>query len=113
MAPPGGEGLELGLKGQLGEGVDLLGDVDVVAVGDVGLVGDAGDDAEALLQALGELVGGGLQRRAVEGEVDVLFGLPGGGGPVHVFHDLQGEGVASGSVWERPVMYLTHSYSPA
>ena len=23
------------------------------------------------------------------------------------------KGVASGSVWERPVMYLTHSYSPA
>ena len=29
----------------------------MVAVGDIVLVGDAGDDAEPLLQALGELVG--------------------------------------------------------
>ena len=53
----GGEVLELGLKLQLGEGVDLLRHMDVVAVGDIALVGNALDDAEALLQALGELVG--------------------------------------------------------
>ena len=54
----GGQVLELGLEFQLGEGVDLLGDVHMIAVGDIALVGDALDDAEALLQALGELIGG-------------------------------------------------------
>ena len=34
--------LELGLKGQLGEGVDLLANMDVVGVGNVALVGNAG-----------------------------------------------------------------------
>ena len=37
----GGELLELGLEGQLGEGVDLLGHMDMVGVGDIALVGDA------------------------------------------------------------------------
>ncbi len=67
-----GELLELALELQLGEGVDLLGHMDVVAVGDIALVRDARDNAEALLQALGELVGRGLQRRAVQGEIDVV-----------------------------------------
>ena len=79
--------LELALELQLGEGVDLLGDVDVIGVGDVVAVGDAGDDAEPLLQALGELVGGGLQRGAVEAEVDVVLLLPGLAGVVHMLHD--------------------------
>ena len=87
----GGEVLELGLEFQLGEGVDLLRHMDVVAVGDIALVGDAGDDAEALLQALGELVGGGLQRRAVQGVVDVLRRLPLLALVVHLLHDAQGE----------------------
>ena len=52
--------LELALKLQFGEGVNLLSDVDMVAVGDVALVGDPLDDAEALLEALGELVSGRL-----------------------------------------------------
>ena len=90
----GGEGLELGLEGQLGEGVDLLGDMDVVGVGDIALVGDILNDAEPLLQALGEAVGGGLQRGAVEGEVDVALRLPLGAGVVHMLHDLQAEGGA-------------------
>ena len=66
--------------------------MNVVAVGDIGLVGDAGDDAKALLQALGEAVGGGLHGSAVQGEVHVLLGLPGGGSLVHMLHDLHGEG---------------------
>ena len=45
--------------------------MDVVAVGDVALVSDALDDAEAALEGLRELVRGGLERRAVQREVDV------------------------------------------
>ena len=52
----GAEFLELGFLGQLVEGVDVFGDVDVVRVGDVVLVGDTVDLTEALLQALGKLV---------------------------------------------------------
>ena len=65
--------------------------MDVVAVGDVALVRDAGDDAKATLQALGELVGGGLERRAVERVVDVLGGLPLGALVVHALHDGERE----------------------
>ena len=88
--------LELGLELQLLESVNGLGDVDVVAVGDVALVGDTLDDAEALLQALGKLVGGRLQRGAVEGVVDVLGGLPLLALLVHLLHDGQGEGGGGG-----------------
>ena len=63
----------------------------MVAVGDVALVGDARDDAKAALQALGELVGGGLERRAVERVVDVLGGLPLGALVVHALHDGERE----------------------
>ena len=83
--------LELRLELELGEGVDRLGDVDMVAVGDIALVGHALDDAEALLQALGKLVGRGLERCAVEGIVDVLGSLPLLALVVHLLHDGQGE----------------------
>lgn len=53
-----GEGLELRLKGELGKGVDVFRHMDVVAVRNVVLVGNAGNDSEAFLQALGEFVGG-------------------------------------------------------
>ena len=66
--------------------------VDVVGVGDVALVCDAGDFAEALLEALGELVSGGFQGSAVEAEVDVVLLLPFGAGVVHMLHDRQGKG---------------------
>ena len=68
----GGEVLELGLEFQLVKGVDILSDMDMVAVGDVALVRDAGDDAKAALEALGKFVGGGFQRRAVQGVVDIF-----------------------------------------
>ena len=92
----GGQMLELCLKLQLFERVDRLRHMDVVAVGDIALVSDALHHAEPLLQALGELVGGGLQRRAVQGEVDVVLGLPLLTGGVQRVHDLQGEGSGAG-----------------
>ena len=63
--------LEISLEAQLGKSIDFLGDMDMVGVGDVTLVSDAGDDAEPVLQALGKLIGGGFQRRAVQGEINV------------------------------------------
>ena len=63
----------------------------MIAVGDVALVRDALDDAEALLQGLGELVGGGLERRTVQRVVDVLGGLPLGALVVHALHDAECE----------------------
>ena len=65
----------------------------MIGIGDVILIGDAGNHAEAVLQTLGKLVGGGLQGSAVEGEVDVVFSLPALAGIVHVLHDLQGKGL--------------------
>ena len=85
----GRERLELRFKRELGERVDLFRDVDMVAVGDIGLIVDALDDAEALLQALGELIRRGFQRRAVEGEVDIVLRLPLLARVVHVLHDGQ------------------------
>ena len=48
----------------------------MVAVGDVILVCYTLDDTKALLQALGKFVSGGLQRGAVDGEVNVLLLFP-------------------------------------
>ena len=79
--------LELGLEFQLVKGVDLLHDVDMVAVGDVALVSDALNDAEPALEALSELVSGGFQRRAVQRIVDVFGFLPLGALVVHLLHD--------------------------
>ena len=87
----GGQLLELCLEAQLGERVDGLGHMDVVGVGDVALVRNAGDQAEALLQALGELVGGGFQRCSVQGIVDILRRLPLKALVVHLLHHGQGE----------------------
>ena len=47
----GGQVLELGLKFQRRKGINRLGDMDMVAIGDIALVGDDLNDAEALLQA--------------------------------------------------------------
>lgn len=70
--------------------------MDVVAVGDIVLIGDAGHDAEPLLQALGKLVGGGFQRGAIEGVIHVLGLLPLGALVVHVLHHAQGKGFGTG-----------------
>ena len=85
----GGERLELRLEGELIEGVDMLGDVNVVGVRDVVLVRDALDEAEALLQALGKFIRRGLQRCSVEREVDVGRFLPALARIVHVLHNFK------------------------
>ncbi len=65
--------------------------MDVIAVGDVALVGDPRDDAPTPLQGLRELVGGRLDRRPIEAVVNVLRGLPFSALVIHVLHDDQGE----------------------
>ena len=85
----GGKLLELCLKGQLGESVNGCGNMDMVRVGDIALVGDAGNHTEAGLQALGKLIGGRLQRRAVQREVDVVFLSPLKAYIIHVLHNRQ------------------------
>ena len=56
----------------------------------------SGHNAKTLLQALGELVGGGLQRGAIEGIVHVLGLLPLVALVVHVLHHAQGKGLGTG-----------------
>ena len=63
--------------------------MDVIGVRDIALVRHAGDDAKALLQALGKFVGRGFQRRAVEAEVDVRLRAPLGAGRVQIAHNIQ------------------------
>ena len=87
----GGELLEIRLEFQFVEGVDLLSHVYVIAVGDVVFVRDALDDAEALLQALGKLVGRGLHGCAVYRVADALRGAPLGALVVETLHDLETE----------------------
>jgi len=65
--------------------------VDVIGVGDIALIRDALDHAEALLKALGKAVGSALQRRAVDGVVDVFLCLPLGGVGVQHPHDLKAQ----------------------
>ena len=55
------------------------------------MVGNILDDTETLLQALGEFVGRGLQRRAIERVVDVFGCLPLIALVVHMLHNLQGK----------------------
>ena len=68
--------MELALKGELVEGVDLLPHIHVVAVGVVSLVGDVRDGPKAFLVNAGEAVTQALGRGAVEGEADVGLRLP-------------------------------------
>ena len=49
--------------------------MNMIAVGDVALVRDAFDDAEALLETLGKLVGGGLDGRTIQAVVLAGHGL--------------------------------------
>ena len=84
--------LELGFKGQLLKGVDLFRDMDMIGIRNISLVRNARDHAEPLLQALGEFIGRGFQGGTIEAEINIVLGLPGGAGLVHMTHDLQGEG---------------------
>ena len=84
-----GELLEVALELQFREGVDLLGHVDVVGVRDIIAVRDARHKPKTLLQALGKLVGRGLQRRAVQAEINVVLVLPLSTGVVHVLHNVK------------------------
>ena len=68
----------------------------MVGVRDIIAVRDARHKPKTLLQALGKLVGRGLQRRAVEGIVDVLGSLPLLALVVHLLHDGEGEGRCAG-----------------
>ena len=86
-----GDGLELGLKRQLVEGVDGLPHVDMIAVGVVALVRDIGHLTELLLVDLGEPVAQALGGSAVQGEAQPgLFLPPVAGGP-QVLHHPVGE----------------------
>ena len=91
-----GELLEVALELQLREGVDLLGHVDMVGVRDIVAVRDARHKAKTLLQALGKLVGRGLQRRAIQAEINVVLVLPLGTGVVHVLHNVQRKRLGGG-----------------
>ena len=84
-----GKTLELRLKLKLLECVNLFCNVDVVAVSDVALVGNAWDNTKAALKCLSKLVGSGLKRSSVEGVIDILCFLPLGALIVHVLHNLE------------------------
>ena len=83
----GGKRLELRLEAELFKRVNMLGNVDVVAVCDIRLIRDARDDAEAALEALCELVRSALERRAVQTEADGGLCLPFFACSVHILHD--------------------------
>ena len=65
--------LELRLEFQLVKCIDILCYMHMIAVCDVSLIGNSGDDAETLLQAFRELVCRGLKRRSVKAEIDIML----------------------------------------
>ena len=58
--------LKFALKFELGESVNLFGNMDMIAVGDITTVGDARDDSKALLEAAGKFIGRRLKGSAVQ-----------------------------------------------
>ena len=80
--------LEFRLQLQLVKGVDGLCHMHMVAVGNISLIRYARDDAEAPLQAFGELIGCALQGRAVQAVVNVLGLFPLAGVLVELAHNL-------------------------
>ena len=58
--------LELRLKGKLAEGINGFCYMNVIAVGNVILVGNARNNTEPLLEALGEFIGSRFQRRSIQ-----------------------------------------------
>ena len=81
--------LELGFEFQLREGVDLLCDMNMIAVRNIIPVCDLRDLTEALLQALRELIGRGLERCSVKTEGNVRLSSPLRALVIHELHDLQ------------------------
>ena len=79
--------LELAFELELLKGVDLLGNMHVIAVSDVAVVGDVWNDTKAALQAASKLVGGRLQGRTVQRVVDILGSLPLFAFVVHALHN--------------------------
>ena len=71
-----GERLKLCLKFQLFKSVDFLRHMHMVAVRDIVLVRHAGDNTEPFLQCLREFIGGGLQWRSVQAEINIGFLFP-------------------------------------
>ena len=86
------QGLELGFKPQLLEGVDLLCHMDMVAVGNIIPVSYARNDPKTPLEGLGELIGGGLQGSTIQAEIDVAGRFPGLTGIVEAVHNGNSEG---------------------
>ena len=87
----GRKSLKLRLKTQLGEGVDGFAHIDVVGIRNVVMVGNLRHNAELGLECLSKFVGRRLQRRAVEGVVDILRFLPLRAFVVHFLHDGQSQ----------------------
>lgn len=107
-----GQLLEFGFQFQLGEGIDFFGYVHVIGVGDVGLVRNARDDAEAFLQFLRKLVGRGFQRCAIEGEVHVFLGFPALAVGIQAFHDAHAEGHAF-RIGVGYTLHIVHAFAEA
>ena len=68
--------LELSLKGKLIKGIDGLGYMNVVTVGNIIFVGNTRNDSKPGLKAFGELIGSGLQGSSVKAESNVGFLRP-------------------------------------
>lgn len=90
-ASAAGDGLELILKTQLGEGVNVLPHINVVAVGVVAFVGHIRDISKPLPVNAGEPVAQGLGRCAVKGEPDISLLLPVIAGLAEPLHDAHSE----------------------
>ncbi len=82
----GRESLELGFKCQFFKCIDLLSNVNVVAVGDVALIGNTGNDAVALLATLRKLVGSTLKRSTIKRVMNILCSFPFAGVLIQLLH---------------------------
>jgi hypothetical protein len=71
-----GQSLEVRFELQLMECINRFGDMHMIAVGNVVLVGYMRDNSKTLLEALSKLVGGGFHRCAVNGIADVFSCAP-------------------------------------
>ena len=70
--------------------------MNMVAVGNIGLICHALNHAEPLLQTFGKLIGGAFKRGSIEAEADGGFCFPALAGCVHIFHHFQREGRCAG-----------------